>query len=171
MLWWIKETARWWEIEAHDFESCCLFVQCICHSFIWLLDQWSKSWICPGLIVWGCPQSWNWWSLSNHLVLKLSISNCFCQILWKNCGQVSMSASDIWKTPCKINISIVFDQIGDSQEKCGKSILNNINSKHSSRSNRNRVSINASISLLVNWMLTFGRRNFFFSWISAQMSL
>jgi len=171
ILWWVEETARGWKIKTHDFEGSCLLVQCSSHLIIWFLNQWSKSWIGPGLIVWGGPQSWNWWFLSNHLVFELCISNSSCQIISKNCAQVFMSASHIWETPCQINVSTMLDKIGHSQEKCRKSILNNINSKHCSCSNWNRVGINASVTLLVNRMLTFGCWDFFFTWISAQMSL
>ena len=171
VLWWVEETARGWEIKTHDFKGSSLLVQCCSDLIIWFLNQWSESWIGPCLIVWGGPQSWNWWFLSNHLVFELCISNCSCQIISENWAQVSMIASNIGETPCQINISIMLDKISNSQEKCCKCILNNINSKHGSSSNWNWVGVNASIPLLVNWMLTFGWWDFFLSWVSGQMSL
>lgn len=109
--------------------------------------------------------------MSNHRVFKLCTSNLFVEIIPKNDVEFSIDHSDIAETESKVNVFVVFDQILDSQEKCIKCIIDNIDSKACGSSNWDWVGINSSESFLINRVLTDRRGNFFLSWVSDKVVL
>lgn len=94
-------------------------------------------------------------------MLELLIFTADFVVLSKGHFQSLVGNRDTAKAEVQAEVTVVLDQIDDSEEDSVESIINNLFSEQARSSNGHRIAINHAVALLINGVLTLGRQDFF----------
>ena len=138
---------------------------------VWLLDERAERGSRKSVCMRSLPQSRDWGFLTMHLGLELGSTNRARKLRQEGRSEVSARDTHVGKAEREINISTVLDEVHNCEPNSVQCAVNDLLAEAGTASNGHGVGVDTAEALLVDRVLTTGRRDLLLAGVANEVCL